>query len=319
MTTEQQNKSKTLIRERSAKRRSLYKSVDRTMQFIFRLCGLIAALMIILIVFFVAARGIQVFLPGYENPVSLGEFLTGMRWRSDQGVYGVFFIVINTIITAFFAGLIAFPLSVLSALMIVKIAPKRLSNALTTVVELLAAIPSVVYGVFASGAITGIVEKMAGWFNYTTFGGNSMLAVILLLAIMIYPTITSMAVVAIRAVPESHELGSLALGASRTQTNFKVVLSSAKSGIFAGLILGLGRAFGEATAVSMVAGNAFIGPTWNPFDLTRTLTTTMLSGLHETVGVDYDVRFSVGIVLMIIILISNLAINALRRKMESGD
>lgn len=319
MTTEQQNKSKTLIRERSAKRRSLYKSIDRTMQFIFRLCGLIAALMIILIVFFVAARGIQVFLPNYENQISLGEFLTGMRWRSDQGVYGVLFIVINTIITAFFAGLIAFPLSVLSALMIVKIAPERLSNALTTVVELLAAIPSVVYGVFASGAITGLVEKIAGWFNYTTFGGNSMLAVILLLAIMIYPTITSMAVVAIRAVPESHELGSLALGASRTQTNFKVVLSSAKSGIFAGLILGLGRAFGEATAVSMVAGNAFVGPTWNPFDLTRTLTTTMLSGLHETVGVDYDVRFSVGIVLMIIILVTNLAINALRKKMESGD
>jgi len=190
---------------------------------------------------------------------------------------------------------------------------------LTTVVELLAAIPSVVYGVFASGVITAIVKRIANLFNYTTFGGNSMLAAILLLAIMIYPTITSMAVVAIRAVPESHELGSLALGASRTQTNFKVVLSSAKSGIFAGLILGLGRAFGEATAVSMVAGNAFTGPTLNPFNLVRTLTTTMLQGLHETVGTDYDIRFSVGIVLMLVILFNNLAINALRRKIESGD
>lgn len=316
--TNRQNDSKSLIRERSSKRRSLYKSVDRTMQFFFRLCGIIAALMIVLIIFFVAIRGIQVFLPNYKDPVSLKDFLMGMRWRADQGVYGVLFIVINTIITAFFAALIAFPLSVLSALMIVKIAPPKLSTGLTTIVELLAAIPSVVYGVFASGVITGLVEKIAGWFNYTTFGGNSMLAVVLLLAIMIYPTITSMAVVAIRAVPESHELGSLALGASRTQTNFKVVLSSAKSGIFAGLILGLGRAFGEATAVSMVAGNAFIGPTLNPFDITRTLTSTMLSGLHETVGVDYDIRFSVGIVLMIVILVNNLAINLLRKNIESG-
>lgn len=318
MTSEQQN-SKALIRERSKKRRSLYKSVDKAMQFVFRICGLLAALMIILIVFFVTIRGIQVFLPSYDDPVSLREFLTGMRWRTDQGIYGVFFIVINTLITAFFAGLIAFPLSTLSALMIVKIAPKRLSNILTTVVELLAAIPSVVYGVFASGVITAIVKRIADLFNYTTFGGNSMLAAILLLAIMIYPTITSMAVVAIRAVPESHELGSLALGASRTQTNFKVVLSSAKSGIFAGLILGLGRAFGEATAVSMVAGNAFTGPTLNPFNLVRTLTTTMLQGLHETVGTDYDIRFSVGIVLMLVILFNNLAINALRRRIESGD
>ena len=110
------------------------------------------------------------------------------------------------------------------------------------------------------------------------------------------------------------ELGSLALGASRTQTNFKVVLSAAKSGIFAGLVLGLGRAFGEATAVSMVAGNAMTGPTWNLFDITRTLTSTMLSGLKETTGLDYDIRFSVGIILMIIVLLTNLAIQYIKRK-----
>lgn len=101
----------------------------------------------------------------------------------------------------------------------------------------------------------------------------------------------------------------MALGATTTQTNFRVVLTSAKSGIFAGLILGLGRAFGEATAVSMVAGNAMIGPTLNPFDTTRTLTSTMLAGLKETQGLDYDIRFSVGIVLMAVILLTNLGIH----------
>ena len=110
-------------------------------------------------------------------------------------------------------------------------------------------------------------------------------------------------------MPKELEHGSLALGASPTQTNFKVVLVSAKSGIFAGLILGLGRAFGEATAVSMVAGNKMYGPTTNLFDITRTLTSTMLAGLKETTGLDYDIRFSVGIVLMILILFTNFLIN----------
>ena len=131
---------------------------------------------------------------------------------------------------------------------------------------------------------------------------------------MIYPTITSISINAIAAVDKNLELGSLALGASKTQTNFKVVLTAAKSGIFAGLILGLGRAFGEATAVSMVAGNAMAGPNLNPFEMTRTLTSTMLSGLHETVGLDYDIRFTVGIVLMIIVLLTNISIQLIKKK-----
>lgn len=135
------------------------------------------------------------------------------------------------------------------------------------------------------------------------------MAVSILLAIMVFPTMTSLAIVAINAVPKELTEGSLALGATTTQTNFRVVLTSAKSGIFAGLILGLGRAFGEATAVSMVAGNAMIGPTLNPFDTTRTLTSTMLAGLKETQGLDYDIRFSVGIVLMAVILLTNLGIH----------
>lgn len=288
---------------------------DRIARTVFATAGLIAAAMIVLIFFFVASRGVKVFLPLYEGGVQrLGAFLTGLRWRQDQAVYGVGFIMINTLITALGASLLAFPTSVLSALLITKIAPKRVSAVLTTIVELLAAIPSVVFGVFASGKITALVDGLAQRFGLTTFAGNSMLAVIILLAMMIYPTITSLAIVAIRSVPKSLEDGSLALGASKTQTNFKVVLSAAKSGIFAGLVLGLGRAFGEATAVSMVAGNAFTGPTWNPFMITRTLTSTMLSGLKETTGLDYDIRFSVGIVLMLVILASNALIHAMKRR-----
>ena len=210
--------------------------------------------------------------------------------------------------------IISFPISVLTALFIVKIAPKWLSKVMTTIVELLASIPSVVYGVFAAGAITTLVISLASSMGMSTAGGNSFLAVVLLLAIMIFPTITSLSITAISSVDRALEEGSLALGATKTQTNFKVVLIAAKSGIFAGAILGIGRAFGEATAVAMVAGNKMFGPTFNLFDITRTLTSTMLSGLKETTGLDYDIRFSVGLVLMVVILVSNLLLNLVKKK-----
>ena len=159
-----------------------------------------------------------------------------------------------------------------------------------------------------------MVVALAGTFGMTTAGGNSLLAVILLLAIMIFPTITSMSITAISSVDRALEEGSLALGATKTQTNFKVVLIAAKSGIFAGAILGIGRAFGEATAVAMVAGNKMFGPTFDLFDITRTLTSTMLSGLKETTGLDYDIRFSVGLVLMVVILVSNFLLNLAKKK-----
>ncbi len=289
--------------------------IDNIFRFLFRLAGLLSAIFIILIFVFILSKGIQVFLPGYEyGQQNIGEFLTGLVWRQDSAIYGVLFIVINTLVSSIGATIVSFPLSVLSALFIVKIAPKKLSEVMTTVVELLAAIPSVVYGVFASGVIVRLVSNLADITGNRSWGGNSMLAVILLLAIMIYPTITMLSIAAIRAVPKELEHGSLALGASPTQTNFKVVLVSAKSGIFAGLILGLGRAFGEATAVSMVAGNKMYGPTTNLFDITRTLTSTMLAGLKETTGLDYDIRFSVGIVLMILILFTNFLINKVKAR-----
>lgn len=308
--------------EISASSRKRRENTDKFFRYSFLLAAIISAIMIILIFFFVGKKGIGPFLPSYgqaggaSQQQNIFSFLTGMTWRPDQNpaVYGVGFIIINTLVSAFLAAILAFPISVLSALFIVKVAPKKLRMFFTSVVELLAAIPSVVYGVFAAANISSLVDNIAGLFGQSTHGGLSTLTVALLLAIMIYPTITSIAINAIAAVDKNIELGSLALGASKTQTNFKLVLTAAKSGIFAGLILGLGRAFGEATAVSMVAGNAMVGPSFNLFDTTRTLTSTMLSGLHETSGIDYDIRFSVGIVLMVIVLVTNLSIQLVKRK-----
>lgn len=288
---------------------------DVLLKGLFRICGLIAASMIVFIFGFIFIKGISVFLPSYgPDQISIVSFLTGLEWRGDKGVYGVLFIVINTLLSSFFAVLLSFPVAVLTALFIVKMAPKWLGAFMKTVIELLAAIPSVVYGVFASGIIVVWVNNIAQLFNISTYGGRSFMAVVILLAFMILPTMASLSVTAIEAVDKNLEHASLALGASKTQTNYKIVLSSAKSGIFAGLILGLARALGEATAVSMVAGNRTMGPTLNPFDITRTLTSTMLSGLSETSGVDYDVRFSVGIVLIVLILVSNMIIHKVKRK-----
>ena len=288
---------------------------DQRMKAIFLLAALLSSSAIAIIIIFISVKGISPFLSGYSyGQQDIVSFLTGMMWRKDQGIYGVGFIVINTLLTSFGALLISFPLSVLTALFIVKIAPKWLSKVMTTIVELLASIPSVVYGVFAAGAITTLVISLASSMGMSTAGGNSFLAVVLLLAIMIFPTITSLSITAISSVDRALEEGSLALGATKTQTNFKVVLIAAKSGIFAGAILGIGRAFGEATAVAMVAGNKMFGPTFNLFDITRTLTSTMLSGLKETTGLDYDIRFSVGLVLMVVILVSNLLLNLVKKK-----
>ena len=285
---------------------------DAILKGIFRIAAVISGGAIAVIVLFVFLRGVQPFLPGYANgQVNFIDFLFGTTWRQDQGIYGAGFIIINTLITSFGALIISFPISVLTALFIVKIAPKWLAKIMTAIVEMLA---SIVYGVFAAGVITSLVKGLASLAGVSTAGGSSLLAVILLLAIMIFPTITSMSITAISSVDRALEEGSLALGATKTQTNFKVVLIAAKSGIFAGAILGIGRAFGEATAVAMVAGNKMFGPTFDLFDITRTLTSTMLSGLKETTGLDYDIRFSVGLVLMVVILVSNFLLNLAKKK-----
>ena len=156
-------------------------------------------------------------------------------------------------------------------------------------------------------------------FGFQSAGGLSGLAASIVLAMMIIPTITMISVTSINAVKEDQILGSLALGCSKTETNFKVVLRSAKSGIFSGIILGVGRALGEATAVSMVIGNAGMGPNFNLFDISRTLTSTMMLGMHETSGLDYDIRFSVGVMLIVIILITNLLLNLVKRKIGENN
>lgn len=277
------------------------------------------ASIIIFIVIFISAKGLSPFFEHYtignkEYSVDLLEFLSGNTWYISPATYGIGFVILNTFYIVFFATLLASPISVLTALFISKIAPKKIARGMESVVELLASIPSIIYGVFGVGVIAVLVNEIASFFGYQSAGGISTLSTILVLTIMIIPSITMLSITSINAVKKDVIDGSLALGASNTQTNFRVVLTSAKSGIFSGIILGVGRALGEATAISMVVGNSGEGPNFNFFETTRTLTSTMLLGFKETSGLDYDIRFSVGFVLIIIILITNLSLHFLQKK-----
>jgi len=294
--------------------------IDIAITKFFQLVTILSASFIIIIVIFIAREGIKPFISNNDGlgRVDLVSFLTGTTWLRgptfQSNLYSVGFIIINTLYIALLSLLIAMPIGVLSALFIAKIAPKRLAGFLRTVVELLAAIPSIVFGLFGSSVILSMVYNLAKLFGVQSPGGNSVLATVLVLVMMILPTITALSEVAIRSVGKDIEEGSLALGATKTQTHFKVILTSAKSGIFASAILGIGRALGEATAVSLVAGNARSGPSFGFFEITSTLTSTMLQGLKETIGLDYDIRFSVGIVLMIVILITNIILNYFKKR-----
>lgn len=294
--------------------------IDLLTKAVFLFFTFISASFILVIIIFVAEEGIKPFVSDNDGlgPVNLVRFLTGTDWLKGatfaSNLYSVGFIIVNTLYIAFLALLLAMPIGVLTALFIAKIAPKKLAAILRTVVELLAAIPSIVYGLFGSGVILKLVYDFAKVFGIQSKGGNSVMSTVIVLALMILPTIAALSEVAIRSVRKDIEHGSLALGATKTQTNFKVVLTSAKSGIFAAAILGIGRALGEATAVSLVAGGARSGPSFGFFQTTSTLTSTMLQGLKETIGLDYDIRFSVGLVLMAVILITNAALNFAKRK-----
>ncbi len=299
--------------------------VDITIHQILKGLAILAASFIFVIAGVIFAKGITPFITYNQGlgAVPLIPFLTGNTWligpTFQSNLYSVGFIIIQTIYVVFLSLFISFPIGVLTALFIAKIAPKRIAEIFRTIIEMLASIPSIIYGLFGAIVILPFIYDFSALFGFQSKGGNSVLSTVIILALMTIPTITTVSEVAIRSVDSTLIHGSLALGASPTQTYFKVVLAAAKSGIFTGAILGVGRALGEATAVSLVAGGRRSGLSFNIFDTTSTLTTTMLEGMKESAGLDYNIRFSVGIVLMVVILLTNLILNTIKKKVGGID
>jgi phosphate transport system permease protein len=296
------------------------KWIDQLVEKILFFMALLSASFIVMVVLVIIERGLSPFFSNNDGlgSVNLLRFLTGIVYLDGptfaSNAYGIGYLIISTLYIALLSLLLAMPVSIFSALFIAKIAPKRLGNTLRTVTEILAAIPSIVYGLFGAGVILDLVYNLSLVVGFQSSAGFSVLSTVIVLAIMIIPTMTVIAEVAIRSVQKELIQGSLALGATPTQTNFKVVLASAKSGIFTAAILGVGRALGEATAVSLVAGSRRSGISFALFETTATLTSTMLQGMKETVGLDYTIRFSRGLVLMVIILMVNFILNFVKSK-----
>jgi len=301
------------------------KATDLLVHQILKGLAILAASFIFVIAGVILIKGLTPFITnnGGIGSVNAWKFLTGNTWLIGDtfasNLYSVGFIIIQTLYVVSLSLLISFPVGVLTALFIAKIAPKKIAEFLRTVIEILASIPSIIYGLFGAGFILKLVYDFSAILGYQSKGGNSVLSTVIILALMTIPTITTISEVAIRSVDKSLIEGSLALGATETQTHFKVVLSAAKSGIFTSAILGVGRALGEATAVSLVAGSRRSGLSFDILDTTSTLTTTMLEGMKDSAGLDYDIRFSVGIVLMAVILIVNFTLNYIKKKVGQVD
>ena len=252
---------------------------------------------------------IHILLP--EPPYNIFRFLSGLDWRPTYNkIYGILPMILGTILASFGAILLGVPIAMLCALFLAEFIPEKLAALIRAGIELLAGIPSVVYGFFGLMVVVPAVKQI---FNVPS--GNSLLSAIIILAVMILPTVISIAETSFRAVPGATREASLALGASKMQTAWNVVLPHAGSGVITGIILGISRAVGETMAVILVAGNS-VQLIKSPLDSIRTLTATIALEMGYAQGRHSLMLFSVGVVLFIMILLLNSAILYMRRHFE---
>lgn len=272
---------------------------------LFLLCALTAVISLLLIIGFVVWQGATPFVTGQYI---ISDFIFGKEWVPSEGIYGVWPMIVASIYATIGALIIGVPIGLFTAIFLAEIAPKKIAAVVSPAIQLLAGIPSVLYGVFGLAIIVPFLQNTVGLAR-----GQSLIAVIIVLAIMMLPTIVTVSETAIRAVPKAYKEGSLALGASETGTIFKVIVPAAKSGIMAAVILGLGRAIGETMAVILVAGNSLIVPT-SLTDSIRPLTTNIALEMSYASGMHQQMLFATGVVLFGFILVLNFVLAKISSK-----
>ncbi|MDY4079195.1 MAG: phosphate ABC transporter permease subunit PstC [Clostridium sp.] len=279
--------------------------IEDVTKFIFFISAMLAVISLLLIIGFVFYKGLNPFI---SKGFSFKDFLLGTKWVPSSENFGIAPMIVASILATLGALIIGIPIGILTAVFIAEIAPKKIGKIISTAVELLSGIPSVLYGVFGLAIIVPWIQNT---FNQPK--GQSLLAVMIVLAIMMLPTIVTVSETSIRAVPKSYKEGSLALGTSHIETTFKVVVPAAKSGILAGVVLGVGRAIGETMAIILVAGNSPIIPT-SVFSGVRPLTTNIALEMGYAYGTHQEMLFATGVVLFIFILLLNLLLSKLSNK-----
>ena len=276
------------------------------MKRVFWLC---AAIMIIAIGFmavYIVVGGLPFF-----KEVSVWDFLLGKKWNPSGKIFGIYPMLVASLYATLGATLIGVIVGVSTAIVIVEILPPRIAKIFSAAIDLLAGIPSVIYGFFGLMIIVPILNDLFGGFG----GGSSLLAVMIILSVMLLPTIVRMTEVSLRAVPNEYREGALGLGASKFQYVFRVQLGAAKSGIIAGIILGIGRALGETMAVILVAGNSVIIPQ-SLTDPVRTLTANIAMEMGYATGVHQQALFATGMVLFVLIMAINLILTQFIKRAE---
>ncbi len=281
------------------KLRKTARIIEKSMNIIFSACGITAVLFVLLITVFLVASGAPAI-----GEIGIVDFLLGRVWTSTaaEASYGILPFIMSSVYGTLGAIIIGVPIGIMCAIFIAKMAPKRLADSIRTAVDLLVGIPSVVYGLVGMIIVVPFVRE-----TFNLPDGANLFSAIIVLAVMILPSVISVSENAIKAVPKEYEEASLALGATKTETVFKVIVPTAKSGILTSVVLGIGRAIGEAMAVMMVSGNVANMP--KLFGSVRFLTTAVASEMSYSSGLQREALFSIALVLFIFILIINLILN----------
>ncbi len=277
---------------------------ETIMKAVFFAAACVSIIAVLLICIFLFASGV----PAMKE-IGFADFLSGSSWKPGQGLYGIFPMIIGSIYVTAGAIIIGVPIGIFCAVYMAEYCPPGIYRFLKPAIELLAGIPSIVYGFFGLMVIVPIIQNTLGG------SGKSLLAASVLLGIMILPTIIGIAESNIRAVPNQYYEGALALGASKERSIFKTVLPAAKMGILAGVVLGIGRAIGETMAVVMVCGNQAIMPS-AVTDGVRTLTANIVLEMGYAAGLHREALIATAVVLFVFILIINITLSAIKGRSQ---
>lgn len=305
------NKQQTFSIQGNRKNKS---AVEEIAQVIFTLCAFLAILAVISITVYMVINGAPALLQ-----VGIREILFGTAWKptAENPSFGILYVILTSIIGTALAVLLGVPIGILTAVFLAETAPRKLAALVKPAVELLAGIPSVVYGLLGLMILNPLMYKLElvifkGSDTHQFTGGANLLSAVIVLAIMILPTVINISESAIRAVHPSLKSASLALGVSHIQTIFKVILPAAKSGIITAVVLGVGRAIGEAMAITLVSGSSVNMPL--PFNSVRFLTTAIVAEMGYASGLHRQVLFTIGLVLFVFIMIINITLNSILKK-----
>ncbi len=278
---------------------------EKAMHMVFLISACASILSVAVICLFLFANGIPAM-----GKIGVLQFLTGEKWKPGNDIYGILPMILGSIYVTAGAIIVGVPIGILTAVFMSRFCPRWLYRIIKPAIDLLAGIPSVVYGFFGMVVIVPVMSELFGG------SGKSMATASVLLGIMILPTIIGVSESAINAVPDSYYEGSLALGASHERSVFFATLPAAKSGILAGVILGVGRAIGETMAVIMVAGNQARMPK-GLFKGIRTMTANIVLEMGYATDLHREALIATAVVLFVFILIINLSFSVLRRKGEA--